>query len=218
MSARIALNTTATMMPLYLTSVTKFTPAPGMDTSPQIASVPLVQYICSLLFSVFLQAKITQSFRNRLIPMIMAVVTTVLGSAPLGFLDGNADRYIVYPCAVFQGVGIALMLNTGTSLISDVIGTDTSSSAFVYGAYSLFDKFANGFALYALVAMYSKNATALKYILAIIPTGAAIACALFTWIGIKLYADKLAKISVGSVLRNKNQGSEDNQALIDHQQ
>ena len=101
MSARIALNTTATMMPLYLTSVTKFTPAKGMDTSPQIASVPLVQYICSLLFSVCLQAKITQSFRNRLIPMIMAVVTTVIGSVPLGFLDENADRYIVYPCAVF---------------------------------------------------------------------------------------------------------------------
>lgn len=59
MSARIALNSTATMMPLYLTSVTKFTPKPGMDTSAQIASVPLVSYTFSLLFSLFAQARIT---------------------------------------------------------------------------------------------------------------------------------------------------------------
>jgi len=35
------------------------------------------------------------------------------------------------------------MLNTATSLISDVIGSDAENSAFVYGCYSLFDKFAN---------------------------------------------------------------------------
>jgi hypothetical protein len=34
MSARIALNSTATMMPLYLKVVTQFEPAKGMDTSP----------------------------------------------------------------------------------------------------------------------------------------------------------------------------------------
>ena len=219
MSARIALNSTATMLPLYLTSVTQFKPKPGMDTSPQIASVPLVQYICSLLFSVCLQAKITQRFRNRLIPMIMAVVTTVIGSVPLAFLDNNNDRYIVYPCAALQGVGIALMLSTGTSLISDVIGTDNRSSAFVYGAYSLFDKFSNGFLLFFLVRSYSKDATALKYIMAIIPSAAAIGCALLTWIGIAMYAEKLAKISAGSVLKTKQNyyGDKEDQALIDNQ-
>ena len=59
MSARIALNSTATMMPLYLTAVTQFRPKPGMDTSAQIASVPLVSYLFSLLFSLFAQARIT---------------------------------------------------------------------------------------------------------------------------------------------------------------
>ena len=222
MSARIALNSTATMMPLYLKVVTEFEPIEGMDTSPQIAAVPLVQYICSLLFSVFLQAKITQTFRNRLIPMWMAVVVTVIGSVPLGFLDGNEDKYIVYPCAALQGVGIALMLNTGTSLISDVIGTDNKSSAFVYGAYSLFDKFANGFLLWYLVREYSKDATALKYILAIIPSSAAVGCALLTWLGMALYADKLAKISMGSVLKDKDKkligGEAEEQALVDSPQ
>jgi hypothetical protein len=44
------------------------------------------------------------------------------------------------------------MLNTGTSLISDVLGKDNESAAFVYGVYSLFDKFANGILGYILVA------------------------------------------------------------------
>ena len=151
--------------------------------------------------------------------MVMAVITTLIGSVPLAFLDDNNDRYIVYPCAALQGVGIALMLNTGTSLISDVIGSDNRSSAFVYGAYSLFDKFSNGFLLFFLVRSYSKDATALKYIMAIIPSAAAIGCALLTWIGIAMYAEKLAKISAGSVLKTKQNyyGDNEEQALIDNQ-
>jgi hypothetical protein len=47
------------------------------------------------------------------------------------------------------------MLNTATSLISDVIGNESESAAFVYGSYSLFDKFANGILLYWLISQYS---------------------------------------------------------------
>ena len=97
------------------------------------------------------------------------------------------------------------MLNTGTSLISDVIGTDNKSSAFVYGVYSLLDKFANGFLLWWLVRNYSKDVVALKVILAVVPSISSLGCALMTWIGLKLFAEKLAKISVGSVLKDKKQ-------------
>ena len=95
------------------------------------------------------------------------------------------------------------MLNTGTSCISDVIGQDNTSAAFVYGTYSLFDKFANGILLYWLVAQYADDENALQWIMAIVPTASAIVCTFATWIGIKLYADKLAKISVGSMLKKK---------------
>ena len=83
------------------------------------------------------------------------------------------------------------MLNVSVSLISDVIGTDIQSSAFVYGVYSLLDKFANGFLLWYLVTYYSTDIIALKYILAISPSLSAIGCALFTGIGVTLYYDKL---------------------------
>ena len=54
MFARIALNCNATMMPFYLVSVTQFEPLPGLETSPTIALVPLLTYISSLLFTLFL--------------------------------------------------------------------------------------------------------------------------------------------------------------------
>ena len=157
--------------------------------------------------------------------MLMAFVVTSIGSIPLGFLDGGSDRYIVYPCAALQGIGIALMINTGTSLISDVIGTDNKSSAFVYGVYSLLDKFANGFLLWWLVRNYSSDVNALKVILSVIPTLSSLGCAVMTWIGLRMYAEKLSKISVGSMLKDKKKEGEngdtdkpiyDRQALLDN--
>ena len=156
--------------------------------------------------------------------MLIAFFVTTVASVPFAFLDDSNNRYTVYPCAALQGVGIALMLNTGTSLISDVIGTDNKSSAFVYGVYSLLDKFSNGFLLWWLVRNYSKNVTALKYILAIIPSISSLGCALLTWIGLRMYAEKLAKISVGSVLKEKKKTDgedvpiHDRKALLENHQ
>ena len=54
---------------------------------------------------------------------------------------------------------MAIMINTATSLISDVIGNDSKNSAFVYGCYSLFEKFANGGLLYWILAKYTEDDT-----------------------------------------------------------
>lgn len=115
-----------------------------------------------------------------------------------------------------------MMLNTSTNCISDVIAADNTSAAFVYGVYSLADKFANGFLLFWLVAAYSEDGSALKWIIAIVPTGAAVGCTLSVWIGTKLYADKLAKISSGSLLAKKGQASgapaEEHEIMIEPQE
>jgi len=87
--------------------------------------------------------------------MVISIFVTAVGSIPMAFIGGGSSRWAIYALAPIQGVGNALMLNTGTACISDVIGQDTTSSAFVYGAYSLMDKFANGFLLFWLVAAYA---------------------------------------------------------------
>lgn len=75
------------------------------------------------------------------------------------------------------------MLNTGTSLISDVIGADSENSAFVYGMYSLFDKFANGLFLFWLMANYASDPLALRYVLGLTPVVCAIFSYFLTWVG-----------------------------------
>ena len=133
--------------------------------------------------------------------MGISIIVTAAGSIPMAFLDGGSSKWAIYALAPIQGIGNAMMLNTGTACISDVIGQDNTSAAFVYGAYSMADKGANGFMLYWLVAQYADQAGPLGWIISIIPTICAIACTVATWIGIKLYADKLAKISTGSLLK-----------------
>ena len=122
--------------------------------------------------------------------MAISVVITSLGTIPYFFLTTDTStRWLVYPLAAVQGVGIAMILNTSTSLISDVIGSDSESSAFVYGIYSFLDKIANGFLLYFLVANYSTSDMPLRYIVVVIPVASAIGTAVLTWLGIALYAD-----------------------------
>lgn len=91
-----------------------------------------------------------------------------------------------------------MMLNTSTSLISDVINQDAESAAFVYGIYSFLDKFANGFLLFWLVARFSENEKALRLIISVIPISAAAGTALLTWLGTSMFADKMSDIRKGS--------------------
>lgn len=108
----------------------------------------------------------TRYLRNRMYPMLLSIVVIAVTSIPMYFLNGEDNvRIYVYPLAAIQGVGLAIMLNTATSLISDVIGNDSENSAFVYGCYSLFDKFANGAILFWMVAAFTEEPDALRLIM-----------------------------------------------------
>ena len=160
MSSRVALNVTATLMPLYLTRALGFSGDRQLDTSFAIAAVPLYLYICSMLFSVFCQARVQSRTPNSRAPLMMiALVITALSSLPMIVLEKEDwCKHLIYPCACLQGISIALMLNTSTQMISDVIGSNTQSAAFVYGTYSFVDKTINGLFLYWLISSYSMSA------------------------------------------------------------
>lgn len=100
----------------------------------------------------------TRYFRNRFRPMLLAIFIITATSLPLAFLnEDRVSQTIVYPLFALQGIGLAIMLNTGTSLISDVIGNEAESAAFVYGTYCLFEKFGNGILLFWIISHYSEN-------------------------------------------------------------
>ena len=56
--------------------------------------------------------------------MIVAMIIVTIGSLPLAYLN-SGNRKAVYWLSGIQGVGLLIMLNTATVLISEVIGDDT---------------------------------------------------------------------------------------------
>jgi hypothetical protein len=123
-------------------------------------------------------------FGDRMSVMKVGMFIIFVTSTPLYYLSDLAPgRSLVYPLVASQGIGLAIILNTATSLISDIIGQDAENSAFVYGVYSLFDKFANGFLLYYIVANYTEDALDLRYIIAGIPVFCSIGAYSLTYIG-----------------------------------
>jgi Na+/melibiose symporter-like transporter len=58
--------------------------------------------------------------------LVISMFITIVGTLPYGFLTTDpSNNWLVYPLACIYGVGIAMMLNTSTSLISDVVGKDS---------------------------------------------------------------------------------------------
>ena len=146
-----------------------------------------------------------KKLKNRFLPMLFAIVITVAGSLPFLFIP--VDRYwIIYIAAPIAQVGMAIMMNTSTSLISDVIGKDADSSAFVYGFYSFMDKIANGVAIERAIKLLEHDPVGLRYLMCFLPIGCSVGAFALTFLGMVLYSEKLAKLSIKSSHRGRPAG------------
>lgn len=197
MLVRIAVNVVMSVQSIYIIEVLKI---PRTDTNPTpvpIALTPLISYIVSLGFQLFLYKPMVRRLKNRFLPMFFAILITVAGSIPFLFLQ-KEHPWLIYLAAPVSQVGMAIMMNTSTSLISDVIGKDADSSAFVYGFYSFMDKIANGVAIERAIKLFEHDETGLRYIMCFLPIGCAVGAFLLTYLGKVLYSEKLAKLSIKS--------------------
>lgn len=57
-----------------------------------------------------------------------------------------AYRYKVF----YLGISQTMVLSTGINFISDVVGSKAKTGAFVFGVYSLFDKFGSGIIIFLI--------------------------------------------------------------------
>lgn len=64
------------------------------------------------------------------------------------FLIDESTNWVIYILAVFIGCSQTMVLSTGINFISDVVGTKAKTGAFVFGCYSLLDKFSAGIVIY----------------------------------------------------------------------
>lgn len=193
--ARMSVNVTMTLTPFYLIHVLKFETSEDQPIPPQIATVPLASYTTSMIFSLVFYNKLVRAFGNRIWPLLIGVIITCLASVPFLFMKPSFS-WLVYIAASFQGVGLSIMLNIATSLISDVIGDDDSSSAFVYGAYSLCDKFVSGALLVVIGNTVIEDHTWLIWLSSVMVIGSALLTFICAFLGQKLYGDKLRGVSI----------------------
>ncbi|KAJ7414336.1 Major facilitator superfamily domain-containing protein 12 [Willisornis vidua] len=136
MSTRLIVNLSQTYIAMYLTNSL-------LLSKKFIATIPLVMYVSGFLSS-FLMKPVNKCIGRNLTYFVGILV--VLAFASWVALDRPMGAEI-YGMAVLLGAGSATILVTSLSMTADLIGTNTHSSAFVYGAMSFTDKMANGVAV-----------------------------------------------------------------------
>ncbi|NXH82472.1 MFS12 protein, partial [Edolisoma coerulescens] len=139
MATRLIVNLSQTYIAMYLINSLQL-------SKKYIATIPLVMYVSGFLSS-FLMKPVNKWIGRNLtyfvgILVILAFASWVALARPIG------DE--IYVLAVLLGTGSATILVTSLSMTADLIGTNTQSSAFVYGAMSFTDKMANGLAVMAI--------------------------------------------------------------------
>ncbi|KAG5275983.1 hypothetical protein AALO_G00126650 [Alosa alosa] len=115
-----------------------------------IATIPLVMYVSGLVSSLVMKPlskriSIKMTYLVGLL-LIMAFALWVL-------LERNMGK-LIYGGAVLLGSGSTIILVMSLSLTANLIGEQTQSGAFVYGAMSFTDKVANGLGVMLIQTLY----------------------------------------------------------------
>ncbi|CAL8347056.1 unnamed protein product [Merluccius merluccius] len=143
MSTRLIVNLSQTYISMYLINTL------GLPKR-FIATIPLVMYLSGFLSSFIMKS---------LSKLIGTAMTYFLGlllvmSFSYWVLIDDQMGQQVYGAAVLLGAGSATILVMSLSMTADLIGDQTQSGAFVYGAMSFTDKVTNGAAVMVIQALH----------------------------------------------------------------
>ena len=183
MGVRLSANMFGTLLPFFLIGVLNL----GLEdesavTVPfTVALVPLIVYLFSVVASSRLNWFYGKFGRKKALAIGTLITCTAMGSM---FLLTKETGYMMYLIAVFIGLSQTMVLATGINFISDVVGTKAKTGAFVFGIYSLLDKFSAGAVIFIIgnTAAYTKDPHELdtsekdfiKYTMILIPSLSAV--------------------------------------------
>lgn len=156
MLARLANNVYSSTLPFYLTTVLAMggvsSPSEGTERTPwQLAVVPLILYITSVTVSVNLEKLGKRYSRRR--QYFFGCLLVSCGSIPMLFLTRDVSE-MMFLFAVFEGAGLALLLNNSVGFVTDFVKMYGSSSGFVWGGVSFCDKFGSGIVLFIITVRF----------------------------------------------------------------
>jgi len=144
---RLIVNITASYMPFYLQE--------SLDLPKEyIAIVPLVQFIIGFLVS-FLMKPLTK-YIGKNGTYFLGCLMCIAGAICATLLEAD-QKFRLFLLPVFFGAGCATILVQSLAITAALIGENTSTAAFVYGAMSLTDKIACGGAIMLVQVMSPCN-------------------------------------------------------------
>ena len=109
--------------------------------------MPLIVYLSSVLVSSRLNWFYEKFGRKK--ALFVGTIISLGSIIPMFFLTKEVG-WIMYILAVFVGISQTMVLATGINFISDVVGTKAKTGAFVFGIYSLLDKFSAGITIFLI--------------------------------------------------------------------
>ncbi|XP_071086621.1 major facilitator superfamily domain-containing protein 12-like isoform X1 [Haliotis cracherodii] len=137
MCTRLYVNLSQVYLPMYLVETLQL-------NKTNIAIVPLIVYVCGFFTSLVM--KPVNKLLGRKVTYIIGVVFAVGSCVWIHFITSSSTMQ-VFGAAVLMGIGGTTMLITSLAMTADLIGDNTESGAFVYGAMSFTDKLSNGVAV-----------------------------------------------------------------------
>lgn len=147
MATRLFANLSQVYIPLYLHESLNM-------QAESLAVIPLVMLLSSFGVSLFI--KFLNKKLGRKLAYLLGAVFGILACLWIKLGQGDAyTKYEIYGVAVLLGAGSSVMVVTSLGITADLIGPNTESGAFVYGAMSFTDKLANGAAV--LLIQYLKR-------------------------------------------------------------
>ncbi|RWS12157.1 major facilitator superfamily domain-containing protein 12-like protein [Dinothrombium tinctorium] len=139
MATRLTINLTQVYTPFYL-QYNLFL------NKESIAYIPLVMYLSGFKSSFFIKF-LNQKAGRKMTYLIGCLLSLAAFSWIYLGHGATFKQYEIYGVAVLIGLSGTTMLITSLGITNDLIGHNTSSGAFVFGAMSFLDKLSNGIAV-----------------------------------------------------------------------
>ncbi|ESP00677.1 hypothetical protein LOTGIDRAFT_177990 [Lottia gigantea] len=137
MSTRLFVNVSQVYLPQYCVESLKL-------EKKIIAIIPLIVFSSGFVTSLVMKP-INKLIGRKLTYLVGGVIG--IGSCVWFYFISENQANLVYGAAVLLGIGGSTMLITSLAMTADLIGENTESGAFVYGAMSFTDKLSNGIAI-----------------------------------------------------------------------
>ncbi|KAK3924930.1 Major facilitator superfamily domain-containing protein 12 [Frankliniella fusca] len=150
MASRLFLTLSLVYMPLYLDESLN-------QDAETLASVPFASFVASFVAS--LAFKYSSSCLSSKMGYLLGALISLAGCVWVGTGSGAGQSLQMYGVAVLLGAGSSITMVTSLCITADLIGPNTDSGAFVYGAVTFLDKLFNGVAVMIIEELKCEDVT-----------------------------------------------------------